>query len=87
MDKHYVRILKNQILSLVENWELNIRDYEYPSELHGHISILSRQKGFGRWLETHAYADCASESVRQIFHDWHQMACRDDRDSSREVAA
>lgn len=86
MDKHCVRILKNEILSLVGHWELNIRDYHYPSELHAHISILSRQKGLGRWLETHAYADCADEAMRQIFHEWHQWACRDDRDGSREVA-
>lgn len=87
MDKHYVRILKKDITSLVGHWELNIRDYEFPCELHSHISSLSRQKGFGRWLETHAYADCASEALRQIFHDWHKMASWDDRDSSREVAA
>ena len=79
MDKHYVRILKNYITNITEGWELNIRDYHYPSELHAHISILSRQKGLGRWLETHAYADCASESVRQIFHEQHQMAAWDDR--------
>lgn len=86
MDKYYVRILKNEILNLVGHWGLNIRDYEYPSELHAHISILSRQKGFGRWLETHAYAGWAGEAMRQIFHEWHQEACRDDRDGSREVA-
>jgi len=85
MDKHCMRILKNEILSYLECWELDIRDYEYPSELHAHISILSRQRGLGRWLETHAYADCASESVRQIFHNWHQMASWTD-DQQLEVA-
>lgn len=86
MDKHYVRILKDDILSYIGHWELNIRDYHYPSEFHAHISILSRQKGLSRWLETHAYADWADEAMRQIFHKWHQGACWDDRDRSREAA-
>ena len=74
MDKHYIRILQNDIMNLCSpcivdaalTSSYQVKDFTSADTL---LSYLTTEWLHSQVINNHPYSDCAADAVRQIFND------------------